>query len=68
MSSTVALPLWFVVIAGLLAILGLLDRFLVPTMRWVLRRRLNRAIEKLNDKLTLKIPPFKLAKRKKLIE
>ena len=30
MSSTIALPVWFVVLAGLLAAIGLLDRLLMP--------------------------------------
>lgn len=68
MSSTIELPVWLVVAAGLLALIGLLDRLLVPTVRWFLRRRLNRAIEQLNSRLKLKIPAFKLAKRRVLID
>jgi len=52
----VTLPTWLVIAAGLLAVVGLLDRLLVPTLRWFLRRRLNRAIEQLNSRLKLKIP------------
>ncbi|HHI82260.1 MAG TPA: glycerol-3-phosphate acyltransferase, partial [Rhizobiales bacterium] len=55
-------------LAGVLALIGLLDRLLVPSVRWVLRRRLNRAIDQLNARLMLKIPPFKLARRKVLID
>lgn len=68
MSSTVTLPLWVVVLAVLLAIVALLDRILVPSVRWALRRRANRTIDELNTRLKLKIQPFKLAKRKVLID
>ena len=37
-------------------------------MRWWLRRRVNRAIDELNQRLKLTIPPFKLARRRQLIE
>lgn len=68
MPSSVTLPTWLVIAAGLLAVVGLLDRLLVPTLRWFLRRRLNRAIEQLNSRLKLKIPAFKLARRRVLID
>ena len=68
MSSTVTLPLWLVVIVGLLSILAALDHLLLPSARWVMRRRLNRAIEELNTRLKLRIQPFKLAKRQSLID
>ncbi len=68
MTSTVTLPLWVVALAVALAIVALLDRILVPSVRWALRRRANRTIDELNTRLKLKIQPFKLAKRKVLID
>ncbi len=62
------LPLWLVVIVGVLSILAALDHLLLPSARWVMRRRLNRAIEELNTRLKLRIQPFKLAKRQSLID
>jgi glycerol-3-phosphate O-acyltransferase len=67
-SSTVALPLWLVVLVSVLAIMAALDHLLLPSARWVMRRRLNRAIEELNTRLKLRIQPFKLAKRQSLID
>jgi glycerol-3-phosphate O-acyltransferase len=67
-SSTVALPLWLVVLVSVLAILAALDHLLLPSARWVMRRRLNRAIDELNTRLKLRIQPFKLAKRQSLID
>lgn len=67
-SETVAMPLWLVLLTGVLAALAFIDRMLVPSMRWMLRRRVNEAIEELNTRLKLRISPFKLTKRQVLIE
>ena len=45
MHDTVALPLWLVVVLVLLAAWAALDRLLLPSVRWVLRRRVNRVLE-----------------------
>ena len=68
MGSQVSLPLWVVILMAILAILAALDRILIPSVRWALRRRANRAIEELNTKLKLRIQPFKLTKRQVLTD
>ena len=68
MGDTVELPLWLAAGLSLLALVALLDRLLVPGLRWMLRRRLNRVIDDLNAKLQLKLPAFKLTKRQALID
>lgn len=68
MTATVTLPIWLVVAAGLLAALGLLDRLLIPSLRWALRVRANRAVEQLNTSLKLRLQPFKMTKRQVLID
>jgi len=68
MGSQVSLPLWLVVLMAVFAILAALDRILIPSVRWALRRRANRAIEELNTKLKLRIQPFKLTKRQVLTD
>jgi glycerol-3-phosphate O-acyltransferase len=68
MWSQVTLPLWFVIVAGLLAALAFLDRLLLPSVRWALRRRANKAIGELNTRLRLQIKPFKLTKRQVLMD
>src|SRR5712691_4625014 len=68
MSSTVTLPLWIVVALSALAIIAVLDRVLVPSVRWALKRRANRAIDEMNTRLRLQIQPFKLTKRQVLID
>src|SRR5215475_496788 len=52
----------------MLAVVALIDRLFGPALGWWLRRRANRAIDELNQRLRLKIPPFKLARRRQLIE
>jgi glycerol-3-phosphate O-acyltransferase len=68
MSTAVSIPLWLLLIAGALALFGLFDRILTPSLRWVLQRRANRAIEELNTRLKLKIRPFKMTTRRILID
>ena len=68
MSSTFPVPLWLLLLAGGFALFGLFDRILTPSLRWVLQRRANRAIEELNTRLKLKIRPFKMTTRRVLID
>lgn len=68
MAGTVELPVWLVVLAGTLAVVGLTDRLLTPAVRWFFRRRVNRAIEELNTRLQLKIRPFGLTRRQVLVD
>jgi glycerol-3-phosphate O-acyltransferase len=68
MMQTVRLPLWLALVLFLLAAWAALDRLLVPSVRWVLRRRVNRVIDELNTRLSLSIKPFQRTKRQVLID
>jgi glycerol-3-phosphate O-acyltransferase len=68
MWSDVTLPLWVFIVIGVLAGLAFLDRMLIPSVRWALRRRANKAIGELNTRLRLQIKPFKLTKRQVLMD
>mgnify|MGYP000197088139 CR=1 FL=1 len=68
MTSTLEIPVWLAVLVGTLGIAGLVDRIVGPSLRWFFRRRVNRAIDDLNDRLDLKIQPFKLTRRKVLVD
>ncbi len=46
----------------------LLERILVPSVRWVFRRKVNQAIDEMNRRLRLELPPFKLNRRQVLID
>jgi len=68
LGDTVAVPVWLLVVLSVLAGWWLLDRLLVPSVRWFLRRRVDRVLDELNTRLKLKIQPFKLTKRQALID
>ena len=68
MAGSVTVPLWVAIAVAVLAVVALIDRLFGPALGWWLRRRANRAIDELNQRLRLKIPPFKLARRRQLIE
>ncbi len=68
MTSQVTLPLWLVLIAGAFALWAVVDRLVIPAVRYVMRRRFNKSIEDLNTRLKLRIQPFKLAKRQSMID
>lgn len=68
MTSTVDIPVWLLVVTGLLAAWVVLERMLLPSVRWFFRRRVNEIIQRLNQRLHLKIPTFALTKRRVLID
>jgi len=68
MGSVVTLPLWLLIFIAILALWAALERLLIPSARWILRRRVNRVLEELNTTLKIRIPPFKLTKRAVLID
>ncbi|HTT10027.1 MAG TPA: 1-acyl-sn-glycerol-3-phosphate acyltransferase [Burkholderiaceae bacterium] len=68
MASTVTLPLWLVVLAGLIAAWAVLDRLLVPSVRWFLRTRANRVLDEVGQRLKIQIRPFQQSTRRALVE
>jgi glycerol-3-phosphate O-acyltransferase len=66
--QTIAVPLWLFVTLIALSTWALLDRMLIPSVRWYLRRRVNRAIDEINTRLNVHIRPFQLTKRQVLID
>ena len=68
MPGAVSLPLWLFLVIVALAAWAALDRLLLPSARWMIRRRVNRMLERLNTQLKIRIPPFKLTKRDVLID
>ncbi|GHC18583.1 glycerol-3-phosphate 1-O-acyltransferase [Gemmobacter nanjingensis] len=63
MTETVELPLWLVVLALTLAAVAALERVLMPSARWFLRRRAERLVARLNIHLARPIRPFRLMAR-----
>lgn len=68
MNGGVVLPLWLVFGLVVFAGLWLLQHFLVPSVKWFFRRRANKLIDDVNNKLALRIPSFKLTRREVLID
>lgn len=68
MDAPITLPFWLFVLLCALAVLATLDRLLMPSVRWYLRRRVNRVIDELNSRLQLRLEPFKLTRRELLID
>jgi len=68
MSRAVSVPVWLIAILVLLAAWAILERMLIPSVRWFLRRRVSRAIEEIGKRLHLEIRPFSLTKRQVLID
>jgi len=52
----------------LFAAVTALSHFLLPSVRWFFRRRLERAVKQLNTRLKRPIEPFKLARRYDMIQ
>ena len=48
MTQTVTLPVWLLAILVLFAAWAVLDRLLLPGMRWYFRRRINLVIDEIN--------------------
>ena len=68
MSTSITLPLWVIALIALLAAWAALDRLLMPSVRWFLRRRMERVIDELNKRLQLEIPAFNVTRRRVLID
>ena len=68
MGQTVDMPLWALVLLVGFAAVTFASHFLFPSVRWFLRRRLERAVARLNTRLQRPIEPFKLARRHDMIQ
>ena len=68
MTSTVELPLWLFVLILLFAAVTAASHLLFPSVRWFFRRRMERAVKRLNQRLERPIEPFKLARRHDMIQ
>ena len=68
MTESISVPIWLAVVAGLLVFWSVLDRLLIPSSRWFVRRRINRIVTELNTRLQFQIPPFKLTRRQVLLD
>ena len=68
MTHPVILPLWAFVLIVLFAAVTFASHFLFPSVRWFFRKRAERVIARLNQRLARPIEPFKLARRYDMIQ
>ncbi len=68
MTQTVPVPLWLFILILLFAAVTFASHFLFPSVRWFFRKRMERAVARLNARLARPIQPFKLAARHDTIE
>jgi glycerol-3-phosphate O-acyltransferase len=68
MTQTVEMPLWLLLLMLGLAAIAALDKVMIPSVRWFFRRRLEKAVARLNKRLERPIQPFKLARRYDMIQ
>jgi len=68
MSASITLPLWLAIVIGVLAAWAMLDRLLMPSMRWWIKSRANRVFDEVGRRLKIGIRPFQQVKRQALID
>jgi glycerol-3-phosphate O-acyltransferase len=68
MFRTVAIPLWLLALMLAVVAWAALDRLLLPSVRWFLRSRANRVLERFGSRLQIEVRPFQLTGRRVLID
>ncbi len=68
MTHTVELPLWLLILILLFAAVTAATHLLFPSVRWFFRRRAERVVARLNERLQRPIQPFKLLRRQDMIQ
>jgi glycerol-3-phosphate O-acyltransferase len=68
MFRAVYMPLWLLVLILAFAFVTFASHFLFPSVRWFFRRRMERVVAKLNERLERPIEPFKLLRRHDMIQ
>jgi glycerol-3-phosphate O-acyltransferase len=66
--TTISVPIWLAVIAGLLAAWALYERIMMPSVRWVIRNRANKVLDEVGSRLEIEIRPFQRTRRQVLID
>lgn len=68
MTGQITISIWVFILLVIIAVLAVLDRVLIPSTRWFLRRRINRVLDEIGTRLDIEIRPFQLTKRQVLID
>jgi glycerol-3-phosphate O-acyltransferase len=67
MTDAVAVPLWLVLLAGLLALWAFYEHVLIPALRWIVTQPANQVIDQVSTRLRIGIRPFQRTRRQALI-
>ncbi len=68
MFRSVELSLWLLVLILAFAAVTALSHFLLPSVRWFFRRRMEKVVGRINERLERPIEPFKLLRRHDMIQ
>jgi glycerol-3-phosphate O-acyltransferase len=68
MTNSITMPAWVFIILLLFAGVMVLDRLLMPSLRWMLRRRVKKVMDEVSSRLHIAIRPFQLTRRQGLID
>lgn len=68
MDAQITIPSWLFWLFLIVFSLVIINKFLLPSFRWFFRKKLNRAINELNQRLNTELRPFQLTKRQVLLE
>ncbi|MCP4372014.1 MAG: glycerol-3-phosphate acyltransferase [Deltaproteobacteria bacterium] len=68
MTGQITISIWIFLLLIAITILAILDKVLIPSTRWFLRRRVNRVIDEISKRLDIEMKPFQLTKRQVLID
>ena len=68
MMRSVEIPVWVLVLLVGFAAVTFASHFLFPSVRWFIRRRAERVVARLNERLQTPIQPFKLARRYDMVQ
>ena len=67
-ASQITISIWVFLLLLVISGWAVLDRIFIPSVRWFLRRRINRVIDEISHRLDIEIKPFQLTKRQILID
>ncbi len=68
MDTQITIPFWFFILLIFISALVVIQKFLFPGIRWFFRKKINLAINELNQRLNVSIRPFQLTKRQVLLD
>ncbi len=68
MDDQITISIWLFFLLLAISAWAVLERVLIPSSRWFIRRRINRVIDEISARLDIQIKPFQLTKRQVLID